>query len=138
MAIIENGYNHSPSEETARRKAERLWSNADISKRYREELKIAKEVAPPSETAFLVIDNDIEAVQSVKRLDDVKKLRKKVKLLKDIVHSGRSAVTVRVPELKGAERAKMLTGYRASLAQRKRALLLEKRRRLEATQQVGG
>jgi hypothetical protein len=123
MAIIEDGYGKSPIGETAEQKAARKWKNHEVAKRFREELAICKPVQP--DRVITPSDDDIETREQrrARRLKTAHELKQQIKLLETVVRSGRSAVT----EI-------TLAGYRAQLEARKRALLLEKLRRLELAQ----
>ena len=139
-----------PAQETAKRR----WANNDIRKRYKESQqefapddpnnpfvtaygKKQKPTLPPAARVITPSDDDIETIekQRAKRVKTVAELRKVTKFLQDIIRSGRGTITVRGAELKGPRREATLAGYRASLEMRKRRLLLEKLRRLEAAQE---
>lgn len=122
-----------PASETAKRK----WANADIERRYKEarqnetdEFEVAygvkqRPTAPPAVKVFTPSDADIETVEQrrARRLKTATELRRQIKLLEELVRSGRNAVS----EI-------TIAGYCAALERRKRALLLEKLRRLEQAQ----
>lgn len=122
MAVIPGGYNN-PTPETARQKLERKMSNAEIAKRYRENKQISAE---PKDRVITPKDEDIETREQrrVKRFKTRQELRRQVKLLEEVVRSGRNAIT-----------EEKIAGYRVALRKRKHKLLLEKLRRLEAQQE---
>ena len=109
-------------------KAERKWSNHDIAKRYREKRKLVQPVAREPSVKIVTPSNaEIETIENRK----AKEQRKLARFLKEMVTCGRSTVTIG-PELKGRGRATVIAGYGNCLAMRKKKLLLEKLRRLEA------
>jgi hypothetical protein len=138
MATIEHGYGKSPTGETPEQKAARKWQNHDIAKRFKEERATNKPAVPePAVRVLTSSDANIER-RRVKRLKTLADLRRLVRQLEDIVHSGRSTITVNGPELKDQrKREQTLAGYHAVLETRKRRLLTEKLKRLEATHNLG-
>jgi hypothetical protein len=122
-----------PASEIAKRK----WANADIERRYKESRanetdefttcygKKQRPTAPPAVKVFTPSDADIETVEQrrAKRIKTATELRRQIKLLEEVVRSGRNSIT-----------EVAMAGYRAALERRKRALLLEKLRRLEQAQ----
>lgn len=125
MAIIKDGYGHSPAKESAQQKAERKWSNAEISKKYKDELEFNKQLSE-HDKIITPKDEDVETVeqQRSKRLKTMKDLKLENKLLREIVRSGRNSIS-----------EVTVAGYRASLRSKKRKLLAEKLKRLEAQQE---
>jgi hypothetical protein len=120
--------------EPASEKAKRKWGNADIERRYKEarqnetdEFAVAygkkqRPTAPPAVKIFTPSDADLETVEQrrTKRIKTATELRRQIRMLEDVVRSGRNGLS----EI-------TLAGYCASLETRKRALLLEKLKRLE-------